>query len=214
MALPTGETAGRSAGNRIHLPVATTALLAAIPAEERIDGMVCAVTDGTQGSASNWVFSAASAAVDATSQLVVTPTVGTGAWLRTDKLVDLKIAVDFNKADAAVLFTVPTGFKLRIPRAFWEVTLGFTGGAASTIGLSSSNTGVATKGDLLGAAAGDAAAVLIVASPGPYVGAAGAKTAGAAPVVLVAADTIIFNRITSAFTAGTGFAHVLAELVS
>src|SRR3954466_4354256 len=65
----------------------------------------------------------------------------------------LTFPVDFNKADAAVLFTVPSapaGLRLQVTRCFWEVTTPFTGGASSAIGLSSSNASYNTKGDLLG----------------------------------------------------------------
>src|SRR4051812_19000850 len=109
MAYPQGETLSRAVAARVHAPVATTALLAAIPLEERIDGSLCLVTADN----SNWMFSLASTSVDTTSQLVVAPSAGAGAWLRVDKYCDLKLACDFTTADAAVLFTVPVGFRVR-----------------------------------------------------------------------------------------------------
>ncbi len=54
---------------------------------------------------------------------------------------------------------------------------------------------------------------MVVASPGPFVGAIGAKLAALAACVLVAADTIRFNQITSTYTAGAGFAHVPVEII-
>jgi hypothetical protein len=124
----------------------------------------------------------------------------------------LALPVTFNTTDAAVLFTVPTGFRVMIRETFWEVTTPFTGGVSSTIGLSSSNANYNTKGDLLGGAAGDAAAVL-VATGALAKGAAGAKMGPPRRVVLVAGDTIRFDRITSAFTAGVATAHVQYALL-
>ncbi|HEY1956707.1 MAG TPA: hypothetical protein VGH28_13900 [Polyangiaceae bacterium] len=215
MALPQYETGARLALSVIRPNVASVAALAALGKDECIDGRFCAVQDGTQGTGSEWMFSAASAAVaDGQNLLAIAPSSGSGMWLRADKLVDLKIPVGFGDTDAQVLLTVPAGFRLRIQRAFWEVTTSFTGGASSAIGLSSSDLAYATKGDLLGGASGDIAATLVSNGNSVFVGTAGAKTAGAAPVVLVAGDTILFNRITSAFTAGAGFAHVLAEMAA
>jgi len=210
MALPQGETVARAAAQRLHAAVATTSALAGIPAEERVDGMFCQVQDGSQGSCSLWMFSSASTATDSTSQLVVTPSAGSGAWLRADKVVDLKIPVDFNATDAQVLFTVPTGFRLRPTRPFIEVTTPWTGGASSAIGLSSSNAAYNTKGDLLGGASGDVLAGLTNGMRGTI----GAKVASLGLVVLVATDTVRFDRITSAFTAGVGIVHLPVELVS
>ena len=103
-----------------------------------------------------------------------------------------------------MLATLPTGARLVVQGGYWEVTTGFTGGSSSAIGLSSSQTGHTTGGDLLGGSGGDVTALL---------GTAGIKEATigadvAAGMVLVAASTIKFNRITSAFTAGAGYAHV------
>lgn len=204
---PQYETGARLALSIAHPPVASVAALALIPAEERADGMECICT----ADASTWVFSAASTAADATSQLVVTPSVGAGAWLRADKAIDLKLAVAFGTADAAVLFTVPTGYKLQITQTYWEVTTPFTGGASSAIGASSSNAGYNTKGDLQGGASGDLAAAL---TPAGYKGGTiGAKFASNGKVVLVATDTVKFDRITSAFTAGAGFLHLEVQVI-
>ena len=120
----------------------------------------------------------------------------------------LKIPFSYATADAAVLFTVPSGMKLEIGRVFWETTVTFAGGATPKIGLKSSNAGYNTAGDLLGGGTGDGT----LASTTQYSGTIGAKistaASAAAPVILVAGDTIIFNRMTSAFTSGSGFVHV------
>ncbi len=104
-------------------------------------------------------------------------------------------------ADAAVLFTVPTGIRLVVHRALWDIVLAMTGGTSSAIGVSSSNAGYNTKGDILGGASGDVAATL---TAGAKAGTAGEKYASNGAVILVGGDTVRFDRITSAFTAGNG----------
>lgn len=126
----------------------------------------------------------------------------------------LKLAIGFGTADATALYTLPTltnGAKaVRIDSLYWEIGTSFTGGASSTIGISSTNTRYNVKGDLLGGSAGDVAATLV--STQVYVpGTLGAKFAVAATtgkVILVAGDSIRFDVITSAFTAGAGFVHI------
>lgn len=116
----------------------------------------------------------------------------------------IKVPVDFNTADAAVLFTVPV--RSRMIAAYWEVTTPFTGGAASTIGVSSSQAPYTAKGSVHGGAAGDATATLVA---GVMQGTQGsAVTAGNKVVMLEAGSTLRFDRITSAFTAGAGFVHI------
>lgn len=126
--------------------------------------------------------------------------------------LELKLAVDFTKADAAVLYTVPVGLKFRVARAFWENTIAWTGGSSSAIGLSSSNAGYNTKGDLQGGSGGDLTAAMGTGYKGGS--AIGAKLVAPGVVVLVAGDTIRFDRIASVYTAGAGFAHVKLEPVS
>ena len=123
---------------------------------------------------------------------------------------DIKLPISFATANAAALYTVPAGQRLRVNRVWWEVTTGFTGGAASTIGVSTTDALYNTKGDLLGGAAGDAAATLVAGFQG---GTLGAKFGSNGIVVLVAGDVIRFDQITSAFTAGAGFVHVSLEAV-
>jgi hypothetical protein len=146
-----------------------------------------------------------SSAVTADDILVVSPTDTSGRWVRADKFVDITAAVTKDTADAAVLYTVPTGFRLLLDVPFHNVTTSWTGGSSSAIGCSSSNGGLSTKGDLLGGSGGDVAAGLL--STGAYAkGTVGAKI-GKPGAVLVAGDTILFDRITSAFTAGVGVIH-------
>lgn len=117
----------------------------------------------------------------------------------------LKLAISSATANGAVLFTVPDGHYLRINRAWWNVQTGFTGGSSSTIGLSSSNSAYNTAGDILGGGSGDAAAALVAGQKG---GTIGAKFGSNGVVVLGPGDTIKFDRITSAFTTGSGYAMI------
>jgi hypothetical protein len=182
------------------------AALKAITPDNRSDGQLARVVSGA--GAGPWRYSASSS-LTGDDLLVATPADAptAGRWLREfGSDVDLVLPADFNKADAAVLYTVPVGFRLYLGIPFWEVGTSWTGGASSAIGLSSSNAGLSTKGDLLGGASGDVAAGLL--STGAFAkGTIGAKM-GKPAAVLSAGETIKFDRITSAFTAGAGNAHV------
>lgn len=130
-----------------------------------------------------------------------------GTWERNGSdMFSCKIPIDYTLADATVLYTVP--IRARLIAAYWEITADWTGGSSSAIGLSSSKAPHNTKGDIHGGASGDVAATL-VASAGVVRGTQGLSvTATPFVVVLEAADTIKFDRITSAFTAGTGYVHL------
>ncbi len=195
---------------RHTLAAGTKAQLKALKADLREDGQEVIVT----ADRSKWVFVAANTAVDTTENLVLTPDAGTGAWLRADTVAHLKLAIAFGTADAATLFTVPAGFRLELEKVFWEVTADWTGGTSSAIGISSADAPHETQGDLLGGAAGDIAATLVAAS-GELQGTIGVSYS-AAPLlaVLEATDTIRFDRITSAFTAGAGFVHAIARQIT
>lgn len=143
---------------------------------------------------------------------VIAPTTGAGRYvLAQGHVFDLAIAIDFNKTDAQVLATLPAGCYILGGRSYWEVTADWTGGASSAIGLSTSQAPGTTKGDLLGGSGGDVAATL-VASGGRLLGTVGADVA--AGILLKPAATIRFDRITSAFTAGTGFAHLVGQVLA
>lgn len=135
-----------------------------------------------------------------------------GRWLAVPgQMVDLALACDYTKADAATLYTMPVGANMRLVPGYWEVTTGFTGGSSSAIGLSSDQTGHTTKGDLLGGSGGDVTATL--GSAADYIeGTIGADIA--AGVILKAGKLVRFDRITSVFTAGAGYAHVVGQLLS
>jgi len=124
--------------------------------------------------------------------------------------VDLKLAIGFATADAAVLFQVPSDVRLAIERVWWEVVTGFTGGTSSAIGVSSSATGYTTKGDLLGGSGGDVAATLVAGHKG---GTIGTDFGSNGVIVLPGGSTLRFDRIASVFTAGAGFVRVLARQI-
>lgn len=206
-----GDTLARAISLRVAAPVASVAALQALAADDRYEGMKCVnLADG-----SNWRFSAAGTATDTSQNLVIAPAVGSGIWLRDDKSVALVLPVTFATADAAVLFTCPVGAKVRLKNAcWWDVTTTFAGGSSSAIGLSSSVTGYSTKGNLLGGAAGDLTATLVSTNT-RMVGTVGATlTPAAGRLILVAGDTILFDRITSVYTSGAGNARVLVDVLA
>lgn len=123
---------------------------------------------------------------------------------------DLTLAIAFGTADAAVLATMPTNSFALLGRSYWEITADWTGGSSSAIGLSTSQAPGTTKGDVLGGSGGDVAATLVAAG-GRLLGTVGADVG--AGILLKSAATIRFDRITSAFTAGTGFAHVVGQML-
>ncbi len=187
-------------GTSVSGNVADLTALKAIAAANRYTGMVAMV----QADGSLWRFAAAST-LTGDDMLVAAPAAGTGKWIRVDKSVDITAEVTKDTADAAVLYTVPAGFVLGLGVPWQHVTTSWTGGSSSAIGCSSSNAGLSTKGDLLGGATGDVAAGLL--STGAYAkGTVGAKI-GKPGAVLVGGETILHDKITSAFTAGAGVDH-------
>lgn len=183
----------------------------ALDLSERSDGMLVRVS-AAGGQQLEYKYVAAST-LTGDDLLVLTPADAptAGRWV-ANRWIDLKLAVGFAKADAAVLYTVPVGFTLQLGVPWWEVTTSWTGGTNSAIGLSSSNAGLSTKGDLLGGAGGDVAAT-IVSTGALAKGTVGAQI-GKPPAVLQAGDTIRFDRVVDAFTAGAGFAHVPVHLLA
>lgn len=200
----------------VHPPVASHAALKAIVAAARADGMFCMVLAGLDGSTEMWRFSAASTAADTSENLVVVPTAGTGVWLRADKTVALWLPVTFANADASVIFTMPTGAKFKPRESWWDVVTSWTGGSSSAIGVHCSATGYTTKGDLLGGASGDIAATLVGPVSGRQVGTIGAKLATRTTdrLIMIAADTLLFDQITSTFSAGAANVRVMGDLLS
>lgn len=189
--------------------VTDRAALKAITATNRFDGMTALVkTDN-----SRWRFnSTATQAADAAAGsecLVIVPTAGAGRWHRVDTSFVANLAFDFTMADATALLTMPEGFVARIADFPWyEIAVALTGGASSAIGVSTGKASYNTKGDILGGAAGDVAASL---TAGVKLGTIGAQFGTLAlwkGLILVEGDILRFDRITSAFTAGSGALRV------
>ena len=211
MKLLYGDRAAREVSERIAAPVATLTALKAIPAANRVDGMYAHVLADD----SLWQFDRASA-LTGDDVLVATPGAGTGAWLRAPGGALLALPITYATADATVLLTIPTGCVLRVHEFAWKITADFTGGSSSAIGVSSSNhTGNTTKGDLLGGASGDVLATLVATSGEFAMGTIGttfATVANRRPL-WKPTDTIRFDRITSAFTAGSGYVLVACDIL-
>lgn len=200
-------------GGSISTTAADLTALKAIAAVNRTNGMLVMLrSDG-----STWRFHSTSTAADTSENLVATPGAGSGRWLRNDKVVALSLACDFGTADNATLFTVPVGARLRPHAAWWEVSVSWTGGTASAIGVHASPTGWSTKGDILGGATGDVEATL-VSTDTRMTGTVGATLDGSASgtkrLILIAADTLKFDRITSVFTAGAANVRVLCDVLA
>ena len=188
--------------------VATLTALKAIPAKSRDHGAVKHV----EADHSQWYFHSSSA-LDGDDALVAEPASGSGRWLRMPGRAYLSLPFTFETADATALLTLQAGQQLRLWDLYWEISTDLTGGASSAIGVSSNKTGYSTKGDLLGGATGDVAASLTEALS-PTVGTIGAKLDGDdARAIFIEANTIRFDRITSAFTAGAGNVVVVADIL-
>lgn len=183
---------------------------AALPATlaEIDQGVV--VIDGAR-----WKWDAASALTgDDNLVIEITAAPATGRFLRLPGECELVLPFTYATADAAVLYTMPTGAKFMPYDFAWTVGAGFTGGTASAIGVSTTKSGMTTKGDLLGGAAGDVAATLVA---GSYIlGTIGAKwdAVDERRQVWSAAEIFRFDRITSAFTAGSGSVRVIGRLLA
>lgn len=134
-----------------------------------------------------------------------------GAWqAKLPRNFSLKLAIDYTLADAATLYTVPDGQIMFIERTFWEITTQFAGGSSSAIGVSSDLSGYSTKGDLLGGSGGDVTASL---AAGYKKGTIGAAFGSNGIAVITAGKVLRFDRITSVYTSGAGFVHVLGRVI-
>lgn len=188
--------------------VATMTALKAIPAKSRDHGAIKHV----EADNSSWWFHSTSA-LTGDDVLVAEPASGSGAWLRMPGRAYLVLPFTFATADATALLTLQAGQQLRLWDLYWQIAADMTGGSSSAIGVSSNKTGYSTKGDLLGGASGDVAASLTLALS-PTVGTIGAKVDGDdARAIFIEANTIRFDRITSAFTAGSGSVVVVADIL-
>lgn len=190
----------------------TLAELAAIDPGERSSGQVARV--GT--TQDNWYFNPDSA-LTSDGILVQSPTVGNGRWLRQPgQWVTLALPFSFATADTAALLTAQAGQQFAAERFHWAITASMTGGTNSAIGLSSNKsapTDWTTKGDLHGGATGDLAAGLTAGFKAGTIGADMDTITKVRGLVLVSGDVIRYDRIASAFTAGSGFALAHGYLI-
>lgn len=211
MKLIYGDAAARLVSERIAAPVATMTVLKAIPAARQVDGMYCHVLSDD----SIWQFDGTSVLAGDDLLVAAPADASVGRWLRAPGGCKIVIPITFATADAAILLTVPAGAEFFLQELYHDVTADWTGGAASTIGVSSSNkTALTTKGDLLGGVAGAAAAALTLAGA-PNFSTIGTQfdTLAKRRVFFKAAETIRHDRITSAFTAGTGNLVLIGNLM-
>lgn len=205
-----GDTAAREVSKRIATPVASISALAAIGIADASDGQLA--MDIATGKI--WRFSAA-CALTGDNLVVAGSGSGNGRWLLMPGIHVLSVPFTFATADAAVLWTIPTGVVCRFRGFYWTISTNFSGGSSSAIGVSSTRTGFDTKGDLLGGAGGNVEAELTTTlSPTP--GTIGAKhdalTNAEFNAIWKATHVIRFDRITSVFTAGVGAVNMIVEL--
>lgn len=187
--------------------------LKAISAANRYDGQIVKTANDNK----TWRFIAAGTATDTTEQLICAPSSGTGVWACCDPVTELVLPFTYSTADAAALFTVPAGAEIQVLGFAWNVGTSLTGGSSSSIGASSSKTGYSTKGDFIGGSGGDVAATLVSTGNKYKAGTIGAgfdTNAKRDAAFLVAADTIRFDRIVSAFTAGAGNLIVRTQILA
>lgn len=138
-------------------------------------------------------------------------TVTAGRWLRCVGRTTLRLPFNYATADGATLLTVPTGCTIKLDSAHWDITASMTGGSSSAIGIDSSID--TTAGDILGGASGDVAATLVAGVAAGTIGAKMDTDAELHAQILPAATTIRFQRITSAFTAGSGYVGLVVDIL-
>lgn len=178
------------------------------PRADLVDGMAFTI-DGAE-----WRYSASSALAADDILTVELETTSTGRLLRQPGFIELSLPFTFATADGASLYTMPSGAIIKPLDFYWSVAVGLTGGVGSAIGVSSTKVGYNTAGDLLGGATGDVAATLV---PGARIlGTVGTTwgTTAERRALFVAGDAIRFNRIASAFTAGSGAVKIPALLLA
>lgn len=210
-------------GNGTTPPTAVIAAGSLVPASAATMTALKAITDVgdlTHGNrvmvdadGSEWYWHATSA-LTGDDILVATPAAApaAGRWLRCPGHVVLECPIGYGTADGATILTIPTGAAFKLHGAHWRITTGFTGGSSSAIGIASSIS--ATAGDILGGASGELTAAI---------GTAGRKAGTIGPLVdtetelqtqlYAAAGTFTFERITSVYTAGAGFACLEGILI-
>lgn len=102
MKLNYGDIAAQKVSERIAEPVASASALAAVPADRRVNGMICMTLDKGQ------VYRFVSTSSASASSTVVVPSAGTGRW---HKLVDGGAVVVLEKSIGFADITDPTAAK-------------------------------------------------------------------------------------------------------
>jgi len=209
---PYGHPATDSTGARVAHSAATLTALKAVPAADPARTHGNEVTVDADGS--RWYFHSTSV-LTGDDILVATPAdaPSAGRWLRAPGRVNLELPIAYTMADHTALLTLPTGAVFRLEYAHWRITTGFTGGSSSAIGIQS--TTLSTAGDVLGGASGDVTATLGTA--GIKAGTIGAKMDTDAEIhdnLFVAAEVFYYEKVTSTYTAGAGFACLEGYLIA
>lgn len=198
-----------SSGAAIAASVATMTALKALtePADRTHGNEVVVDADG-----SLWRYHSTST-LTGDDILVATPADAptAGRWLRATGAVDLALPFTYATTDGAVLLTIPTGARFQLDSAHWEIVADMTGGSSSAIGVAA--TGNATAGDILGGASGDVAAGLTAGVRPGTIGAKMDTDAELHAMLFLPTNTFTFERITSAFTAGSGYVHLRGTLL-
>lgn len=198
-------------GVAVSASVATMAALTALAAghEARVHGNEVRVD--ADGSVWKWhstsTLTADNILVDAADDA---PTAG--RWLRAEGFVDLAVPFSRALADGATILTLPAGCRFKLESSHWEVSVAFAGGSSSAIGVAS--TSMSTAGDILGGATGDVAATL--GTTGIKPGTPGAKMDSDAEIhanLFGAGEAFTYEEITSEFTSGSGFVHLVGFLL-
>lgn len=152
-------------------------------------------------------------------------TESTGAFLLDEAHTIMRFPVTKSTADAAALWTVPTGVILLLVHPFaWieQITANWTGGTNAAVGMSTNKSGFNTKGDLLGGKGGLLAADLTT-TIGQTLGKRGtlARPAGsvlfeenAAVASAAATPRFAVKQLLYAKTIGTGAPAVKAALIN
>jgi len=215
--VPTGRNAGSDPLDQLE----TLAQQAADASIQRMaNAAALAATVGKHGQVAlklddgtRWWFNANSSATDASQSVVIAAS--SGAWLLLEKACVLTLPFTFATADAAVLWTAPTGCRFRPRDAWWEISANMTGGSTPAIGVHASVSGWSTKGDILGGASGDLTATLVTTNT-RMTGTVGAKldTHVHDRLIMIAGDTFNFDQITSAFAAGAGNVRISGDLLA
>ncbi len=123
----------------------------------------------------------------------------------------VKLPINKDTADAAVLYKTPSGQRMLIEQVLWEVTTPFTGGTSSAIGLSANVAPYTAAGSIHGGASGELAAGL---TAGIRRGTLGTGLSAAPNALVLEPETELrFNRIASQFAAGAGFVHVIGRII-